>query len=439
MKEIGIKLADGSFYPILSDFVRTQKLELTTVRDNQETVQIDLFQNSEELEYIGSLIVENISKKDAGDSTIELSLEVDDDNNLKAEATDADTGAHQELKVSLSAVDTLSSSDDFNLKDFDSLNSENKIAQSGEDTILEDSPKAKSKLPLLIIAILGVIGLVVAVLLLSRSCSSKKIVENKKIKNEVVSTGNTTEKVPTPSSQERDKQGSTSTSGNTSQGNTSTSGTSSQGSTGTSGNTSQGNTSTSGTSSQGSTGTSGTSSQGSTSTSGTSSQGSISTSGTTSQGNTSTSGTSSQGNTSTSGTTSQGSASTSGTSSQGSTSTSGTSSQGSTSTSGTSSQGSTSTSGTTSQGSTSTSGTNSQGSTSTSGTSSQGNTSTSGNRLQTNPDGSVRYLLQWGDTLWDLAETFYKNPWDYVRIVKHNNIKNPNLIIAGTYIDIPSK
>ena len=417
MKEIGIKLADGSFYPILSDFVRTQKLELTTVRDNQETVQIDLFQNSEELEYIGSLIVENISKKDAGDSTIELSLEVDDDNNLKAEATDADTGAHQELKVSLSAVDTLSSSDDFNLKDFDSLNSENKIAQSGEDTILEDSPKAKSKLPLLIIAILGVIGLVVAVLLLSRSCSSKKIVENKKIKNEVVSTGNTTEKVPTPSSQERDKQGSTSTSGNTSQGNTSTSGTSSQGSTGTSG----------------------TSSQGSTSTSGTSSQGSISTSGTTSQGNTSTSGTSSQGNTSTSGTTSQGSASTSGTSSQGSTSTSGTSSQGSTSTSGTSSQGSTSTSGTTSQGSTSTSGTNSQGSTSTSGTSSQGNTSTSGNRLQTNPDGSVRYLLQWGDTLWDLAETFYKNPWDYVRIVKHNNIKNPNLIIAGTYIDIPSK
>ena len=417
MKEIGIKLADGSFYPILSDFVRTQKLELTTVRDNQETVQIDLFQNSEELEYIGSLIVENISKKDAGDSTIELSLEVDDDNNLKAEATDADTGAHQELKVSLSAVDTLSSSDDFNLKDFDSLNSENKIAQSGEDTILEDSPKAKSKLPLLIIAILGVIGLVVAVLLLSRSCSSKKIVENKKIKNEVVSTGNTTEKVPTPSSQERDKQGSTSTSGNTSQGNTSTSGTSSQGSTGTSG----------------------TSSQGSTSTSGTSSQGSKRTSGTTSQGNTSTSGTSSQGNTSTSGTTSQGSASTSGTSSQGSTSTSGTSSQGSTSTSGTSSQGSTSTSGTTSQGSTSTSGTNSQGSTSTSGTSSQGNTSTSGNRLQTNPDGSVRYLLQWGDTLWDLAETFYKNPWDYVRIVKHNNIKNPNLIIAGTYIDIPSK
>ena len=417
MKEIGIKLADGSFYPILSDFVRTQKLELTTVRDNQETVQIDLFQNSEELEYIGSLIVENISKKDAGDSTIELSLEVDDDNNLKAEATDADTGAHQELKVSLSAVDTLSTSDDFNLKDFDSLNSENKIAQSSEDTILEDSSEAKSKLPLLIIAILGVIGLVVAVLLLSRSCSSKKIVENKKIKNEVVSTGNTTEKVPTPSSQERDKQGSTSTSGNTSQGSTGTSGMSSQGSTSTSGNTSQGSTGTSGMSSQGSTSTSGTSSQGSTSTSGTSSQGS----------------------TSTSGTSSQGSTSTSGTSSQGSTSTSGTSSQGSTSTSGTSSQGSTSTSGTSSQGSTSTSGTSSQGSTSTSGTTSQGSASTSGNRLQTNPDGSVRYLLQWGDTLWDLAETFYKNPWDYVRIVKHNNIKNPNLIIAGTYIDIPSK
>ena len=60
-------------------------------------------------------------------------------------------------------------------------------------------------------------------------------------------------------------------------------------------------------------------------------------------------------------------------------------------------------------------------------------------KLQTNPDGSVRYLLKWGDTLWDLAETFYKNPWDYVLIAKYNKIKNPSYIIAGTYINIPMK
>ena len=52
---------------------------------------------------------------------------------------------------------------------------------------------------------------------------------------------------------------------------------------------------------------------------------------------------------------------------------------------------------------------------------------------------SVRYRLRWGDTLWDISETFYKNPWKYKKIARYNGIKNPNRIIAGRYITIPAK
>ena len=50
---------------------------------------------------------------------------------------------------------------------------------------------------------------------------------------------------------------------------------------------------------------------------------------------------------------------------------------------------------------------------------------------------AIRYQLRWGDTLWDLSETYYRNPWLYTKIAKHNKLKNPDLIISGTYIEIP--
>lgn len=49
----------------------------------------------------------------------------------------------------------------------------------------------------------------------------------------------------------------------------------------------------------------------------------------------------------------------------------------------------------------------------------------------------IRHLVKWGDTLWDLAGCYYKNPWAYHRIVKANNIKNPDFIVSGTIIIIP--
>jgi nucleoid-associated protein YgaU len=56
---------------------------------------------------------------------------------------------------------------------------------------------------------------------------------------------------------------------------------------------------------------------------------------------------------------------------------------------------------------------------------------------QTIPSGGVAYTIRWGDTLWDISEAFYRNPRLYSRIVRHNQIGNPNSIISGTKIIVP--
>jgi len=53
-------------------------------------------------------------------------------------------------------------------------------------------------------------------------------------------------------------------------------------------------------------------------------------------------------------------------------------------------------------------------------------------------EGAV-YRVRWGDTLWDIAAAFYRNPWLYPRIARFNNIRNPDLIISGTTIRVPPK
>jgi LysM repeat protein len=55
------------------------------------------------------------------------------------------------------------------------------------------------------------------------------------------------------------------------------------------------------------------------------------------------------------------------------------------------------------------------------------------------PAAGVPYKIQWGDTLWEISEAFYRNPWLYPRIARFNNIRNPNRIISGTTIRIPPK
>jgi nucleoid-associated protein YgaU len=56
---------------------------------------------------------------------------------------------------------------------------------------------------------------------------------------------------------------------------------------------------------------------------------------------------------------------------------------------------------------------------------------------QTIPRGGAPYTIRWGDTLWDISEAFYRNPWLYPRIARFNNIRNPDFIISGRTIRIP--
>jgi hypothetical protein len=107
---IGIKLADGSFYPILDESVKASKqLVLTTVRDDQSNVKIDLYRSSEdqalldtaEEEYIGSLLIENLPASLKGEAEVKLIIGIDEFENLNAEAVDASSGESQSLSISL--------------------------------------------------------------------------------------------------------------------------------------------------------------------------------------------------------------------------------------------------------------------------------------------------------------------------------------------------
>jgi hypothetical protein len=53
------------------------------------------------------------------------------------------------------------------------------------------------------------------------------------------------------------------------------------------------------------------------------------------------------------------------------------------------------------------------------------------------PQEGILYKIRWGDTLWDISEAFYRNPWMYTRIARFNTIRNPDFIISGKTIRIP--
>jgi outer membrane biosynthesis protein TonB len=55
------------------------------------------------------------------------------------------------------------------------------------------------------------------------------------------------------------------------------------------------------------------------------------------------------------------------------------------------------------------------------------------------PRAGAPYRIRWGDTLWDISEAFYRNPWLYPRIARFNSIRNPDLIISGRVIRIPPR
>jgi hypothetical protein len=127
---IGIKIANGEFYSILDENSNVKKrLVLTTVHDDQRSVQIDLYRSyartMADALYIGSLVVEEIKPKPKGEPSIEMVVSCDTEGHISAEALDLDTGSgghHQYLSVSLKSLDNNSHLElpDFELESQDS-------------------------------------------------------------------------------------------------------------------------------------------------------------------------------------------------------------------------------------------------------------------------------------------------------------------------------
>ena len=129
---IAVQVADGSFVPVLDTATqKRRRLVVTTVRDNQTDVRIGLYRGSDEsmldAEYIGSLVISDISAGPAQQADITVLTGVDGAGNLNVTASDTQSGQYESLSVSL---EELASGGEASLGDFE-------IAASGDDD-LED-------------------------------------------------------------------------------------------------------------------------------------------------------------------------------------------------------------------------------------------------------------------------------------------------------------
>jgi len=105
-KTIGIKLADGTFYPILEEGKSEKKvLDLTTVNDNQTTVQVDLYRSDtssmDDAEYVDTLKIDNLVAHPNGEATLSMDIGIDENDKLTAQIKDPESGGHSDVAVSL--------------------------------------------------------------------------------------------------------------------------------------------------------------------------------------------------------------------------------------------------------------------------------------------------------------------------------------------------
>ncbi|NLJ46909.1 MAG: Hsp70 family protein, partial [Treponema sp.] len=145
-RNIGIKLANGQFYTILEDGKPARKrLVVTTVKDDQPSVQIDMYRGSGETaasaSYIGSLVIENIPPRPKGEPDIRLELSLDDQGELLASAREEASGESQSLRVSLKA---LSEEETYEIPDFEFEEETREAAATDE---LPDLESAEFEVP----------------------------------------------------------------------------------------------------------------------------------------------------------------------------------------------------------------------------------------------------------------------------------------------------
>jgi hypothetical protein len=170
---IGIKIANGKFYPILDENSTVKKrLVLTTVHDGQESVQIDLYrsvlQSMDDAQYMGKLVVENIKPRPKGEPSIEMIISSDEEGHIVADACDLDAGAgseHQILRVSHKIDDSFGQGSDFADFDLGSKPQTSVGQRSWTETFATTNEEDKRKAPWLIM-VFALIFVIIAIGLL---------------------------------------------------------------------------------------------------------------------------------------------------------------------------------------------------------------------------------------------------------------------------------
>ena len=163
---IGIKIANGQFYPLVKEDSNVKKrLVLTTVHDKQDSVQIDLYKSQTaamgDAIYIGSLVVEKIKPRPKGEPSIEMVITSTPEGNINAQAIDLDSGSsgeHHYLSVSLKSLEDLDVNFDFNDLDLETHEAHPPVG------LYEKARKVKDKkrVPLAAIIIAIAVALLIA-------------------------------------------------------------------------------------------------------------------------------------------------------------------------------------------------------------------------------------------------------------------------------------
>ena len=153
---IGIKLADGSFYPVMEEGKPfSKKLELTTVRDDQTTVHLDLYRSAtgsmEDAEYVDTLVVENLVPHPKQEHSLNLNIKLDENNMLSAEIDDPETGAISNSKVSLVTLkkEDLAAEPDYSITPEENVENLDEIDEIIDENVIDnlDDFEESDKLP----------------------------------------------------------------------------------------------------------------------------------------------------------------------------------------------------------------------------------------------------------------------------------------------------
>lgn len=108
MAELGIKLADGSFFPIGEDNAPLRKrVILSTASDHQQQVNLTVLRRELDGEVVvGSIVLSDIAPGTDDPAELELVLGLDADGNVDAQLTDPASGQYSSFAINLADLPT---------------------------------------------------------------------------------------------------------------------------------------------------------------------------------------------------------------------------------------------------------------------------------------------------------------------------------------------